>query len=308
MTQQRNIHVWHLLTLALAFVAGGALTLHLPRFQTSAQTEANRLSSEPAQNAQAELQQNPKPEVAVQPSSLNTTEASASTGVAALTPDDIPLFLQNELDDLRFEAERAREEIEELREQLDAIDPANANLTNAANSAEGTQVPADVFSQRQLQRQTPNVLNRNALIQAGVAPDLIDGIQQRQDQQSLARLELFDRAAREGYSNTERLSDELEELEEASPSLREELGDDAYDQFLHNAGRPNRVAVASVITGSAADISGMQIGDIIFSYASDRVFTQQELQTATRDGVRDEPIVIEIVRDQLVRRQVDGLA
>ena len=205
--------------------------------------------------------------------------------------DNVPLFLQNEIDDLRYEAEQNRAEIATLREQISALTTASTQgsvLEPAGSSSSASQRPT----------RTPGVLNREALIQAGVASDLVDSIQQRQDQQSLARLELFDRAAREGWTNSERLTEELEGLDEASLSLREELGDEAYDQFLHNAGRANRVVVASIITGSTADISGLQIGDVIFSYASNRVFTQQELRDATREGVRDEPIVLEVLRDQ----------
>lgn len=293
MTEQRNINGWHLLTLALAFVAGGALTMHLP----GVQAKLNQFGS--ATDLQSvslpESQQYSTPDAAaieasVQPvAEIPVTEIAETTGVTLLTPGNIPLFLQNEIDDLRFEAERSREGIADLREQLAVL----ATADNRSSSAD-VPLPPDVFTQRPAR----GTLNRDALIQAGVTPDLVDSIQQRQDQQSLARLELFDRAAREGWSNSDRLTEEVEALEEANPSLREELGDRAYDDFLHNAGRANRVVVTAVITGSTADNSGVQVGDVIYSYASNRIFNRQELRAATQEGVRDEPIVLEVLRDQ----------
>jgi len=220
-------------------------------------------------------------------------KVAEATGDADAKLDDIPLFLQNEIDDLRFEAERSREEIAELREEV-----ARLSVSKDQSGSPDASAPSapERFTQRPTRAQ--NNTDRDALIQAGVTPDLVDSIQQRQDQKTLARLELIDRAAREGYSNTERLTEEIEELDAASPSLRQELGDSAYDEYLFNAGRANRVVVDSVINGSNADISGVQVGDIIFSYASRRIFTQQGLRAATQDGVRDEPIVLELVRDQ----------
>jgi len=295
MTQQRNIHGWHLLTLVLAFVAGGALTMHLPNFKSKMKS----FDSAPA--LQAKSQQDTNSPGGTAPLGADDPEAdiaefkvAEATGDADAKLDDIPLFLQNEIDDLRFEAERSREEIAELREEV-----ARLSLAEDQSGSPDASAPSapERFTQRPARAQN-NTDHRDALIQAGVTPDLADSIQQRQDQKSLARLELFDRAAREGYSNTERLTEEIEELDAASPSLRQELGDSAYDEYLFNAGRANRVVVDSVINGSNADISGVQVGDIIFSYASRRIFTQQGLRAATQEGVRDEPIVLELVRDQ----------
>ena len=93
------------------------------------------------------------------------------------------------------------------------------------------------------------------LLAAGIDEQTALQLQQRSDQYQLARLELFDRAAREGWTDSEQLSSELEVLDETQVDLREALGDEAYDRYLYQAGRPNRVEIASIITGSAADMA-----------------------------------------------------
>jgi len=57
-------------------------------------------------------------------------------------------------------------------------------------------------------------INGEALAQAGVDTVVINTLQQ------LARLDLLDRAAREGCSSTERLGNELDQLRESVPDLQ----------------------------------------------------------------------------------------
>lgn len=136
----------------------------------------------------------------------------------------------------------------------------------------------------------------DTLVSAGIDLQSAQAVQARQDQYQLARLELFDQAEREGWTDTEQFSDRLAQLNEQRPDLRDELGDDAYDRYLFEAGRSNRVVVASIIPGSEAEIAGLQPGDIVISYANERVFATRDLQSATRAGVRGEPVAISVDR------------
>lgn len=131
-----------------------------------------------------------------------------------------------------------------------------------------------------------------SLIAAGIDEQTALDLQSRRDQQQLARLELFDQAAREGWSESEQLQQHLTELDAGRVDLRDELGDDAFDRFLYESGDANRVSIVSVISGSAADLAGLAVSDLIVSYDNQRIFRVRELQQATREGSRGEYVQI----------------
>ncbi|MFQ6004224.1 MAG: PDZ domain-containing protein [Woeseia sp.] len=63
------------------------------------------------------------------------------------------------------------------------------------------------------------------------------------------------------------------------------------------SGRPNRVAVRTVIETSPAEQAGLQPGDVIRSYAGARVFSSEQLVNLRSAGVKGMPVTVEIVRD-----------
>ena len=138
---------------------------------------------------------------------------------------------------------------------------------------------------------------RESLLAAGLDPQSIDELARRRDGFELERLQLIDRASREGWRDSERFDQEIETLEENRPNLREELGDEAYDRYLYEQGGGNRVGVASVMSGSVAEQAGLQSGDVIVSYAGERVFRLRDLQSATRAGSYGEPVQLSVRRD-----------
>ncbi len=296
MAQHRNINPWHLLSLVLAFVAGAAIFSN-PRWLGGTPSDAN--SSIAFEHSDEPVNQLNQGVVAVSDASNNDDKAEGSLRLPA--PDNIPLYLQNEIEDLREQADRAREQIDELQQSVSEL---SADVEGGRVSQDNINAPQEsVAGPQPVAATTPNRgrrnrgINREALVQAGVDALLIDDLQQRQDQQALARLNLLDRAAREGYSGTERLDNELDELRESSPDLQEELGDAAYDRYLFNAGRTNRVQVSSILNGSIASLAGVELGDIIYQYGSTRVFNTRGLVSAIREGVRDEPVLLSIIRE-----------
>lgn len=146
-------------------------------------------------------------------------------------------------------------------------------------------------------RSDPSERQLEGLLAAGLDEQTARDLQNRNDQFQLSRLELFDQAAREGWEDSDQLSESLEELEKSRPDLRAELGDSLYDQYLYEAGNFNRIAIDSVITGSAASQAGLQAGDFIISYAGERTFGVQDLQEATRSGSRGESVQLVFERD-----------
>ncbi len=135
--------------------------------------------------------------------------------------------------------------------------------------------------------------DREALIQAGVRPDEVEGLRELWEQSEMDKLYLSDAAARDGWLPSRRYREELRTLNE---EFRQELGDDSYDQLLFATGRPNRVVVQDVLEDSPADYAGLQAGDAIVSYDEMRVFRPGELKLATSGGRRGELVPVSVIR------------
>lgn len=166
--------------------------------------------------------------------------------------------------------------IESLEERLAAIDTDTAITQQAA--------PTSVVPPEQ------------QLLAAGFDPFIVREVERVRDEVQLQRLELRDKATREGWIDSDRFRDQLVELR-ADYRLKQTLGDVAFDQLLVAEGRNNRVRIDAVIAGSAADIAGVEAGDIVFRYANDRIFTFGDLRRSTAAGERDEPVRVEIIRN-----------
>lgn len=136
----------------------------------------------------------------------------------------------------------------------------------------------------------------DSLIAAGIDAQQAQEIQARQDQYQLARLELIDQAERENWRDTDEFNQRSSELDAQRPDLRSELGDENYDRYLFESGRNNRVMVSAIIPGSVAETAGLQTGDMVISYANERIFSRRELQQATREGLRGESVALTVQR------------
>ncbi|MCP4076829.1 MAG: PDZ domain-containing protein [Gammaproteobacteria bacterium] len=137
------------------------------------------------------------------------------------------------------------------------------------------------------------------LVSAGIPLDTIQRINQRIGENRLARLELRDQAIREDWIDTPEYIEKQQQLPGPTEGLREEFGDQTYDQYLYASGRPNRVIVREVFSGSAAESAGIEPGDILLSYASEFIYTMSDLQQATTEGYSGEAVLLEILRDKL---------
>lgn len=138
---------------------------------------------------------------------------------------------------------------------------------------------------------------QTALVFAGVDRRIAADIVSRESDLAMRRLDLRDRAAREGWLGTERFEEEMDEINELALDLRSEVGDSAFDRYLYETGQPNRVAVSSVLAGSEAESAGVIPGDIIEAYAGEPVFSFTDLRAATTSGLRDESVPVTIRRD-----------
>jgi C-terminal processing protease CtpA/Prc len=144
---------------------------------------------------------------------------------------------------------------------------------------------------------TSRSVDADVLVAAGVAREWADEYLRRQDRLELRRLQLRDRASREGWIGSGRFREELRRLDGSVTNLRQEIGDEAYDRVLYLTGQPNRVVVESVIDESPAHMSGLQAGDVVLGYADSRIFSYSDLRDATRAGARDEYVVLRVQRE-----------
>lgn len=132
---------------------------------------------------------------------------------------------------------------------------------------------------------------------AGFTMQQFDSLRRKEDGAQMRQIELDDRARREGWLNSPRYFDEINQLVSGTESIRQELGDDAYERYLYAGGRSNRVAVGSVIPMSPAERAGFQSGDVIKSYGGQRVFTGQQLVNLRSGGDSGSSVMVEVIRD-----------
>ena len=135
------------------------------------------------------------------------------------------------------------------------------------------------------------------LQQVGVEPWRAEEIVRRQSEAALASLELRDRGIREGLRGTPEYWQQMRELQDAAPSLRDEISTAQYDDYLFKTGQSNRVAVASVMLGSAAEAAGVQSGDILLAYANEPLFNYRDLRRSSTAGERGESVPLTVLRD-----------
>lgn len=204
-------------------------------------------------------------------------EVPDATGSVVLTPVS-PSWarLEKELLRLKNRVSTLERRIQEVRrEQAEEENDAGDQVVIQTNTPEG---------------------KKDALMSAGVLPDVADDLVWRQSRNDIERLELRDEAVRDGWFGTERYRKELGALSDGEIRFREELGIEVYDRYLYQTGEPNRVRITSIVQDSAAYLSGLQPGDVIDSYDGELVLDVSALRNATTQGYRDETVPVIIRR------------
>lgn len=188
-------------------------------------------------------------------------------------------------------------ELESLVGRLDRrLADLEKDLSTWKSQQAATAADADERAADTLPIDTPDE-QRVALMTVGVSETLAADIIQRQSELELERLELRDRAIREGWHRSDRYFEAARELNARDVDLRGEIGEQAYDQYLYQTGQSNRIKVSSVIQSSAADLSGLMPGDIIESYGDQRIYDFSDLRTSTTQGDSGEEVSVLVRRD-----------
>jgi len=145
---------------------------------------------------------------------------------------------------------------------------------------------------------SPSGFRVEALVDLGVHPADAERLRELWSEVEMSKLELGVLAAWEGWANSHRHNEALRDLD---ASVREELDDAAYDQYLYASRRPNRMVVRDVIEGSVAWEAGVRPGDTILRYGGERIFSDRELDLAISQGVIGENVRLEIRRGDTER-------
>jgi membrane-associated protease RseP (regulator of RpoE activity) len=135
------------------------------------------------------------------------------------------------------------------------------------------------------------------LVAAGFRREDVERFRARSDQIDLARIYLRDRATREGWLGTPQFHEEMRALAAEQAGLRGEFDESLYDWMLFASGQPNRVGVAEVIAGSAAESAGLARGDVIVRYDERLMLSVQDLLGATNEGRAGELVAVEVKRE-----------
>jgi hypothetical protein len=238
------------------------------------------------------------------PTTLPVLGVSSSISAPSSTaPDTKITALTNQLDEYTELTNQLEDQIVELNYRLAELEKTQQQLLTRKQSGAGDAVAAvQVVPPAEVEqaKNKPGTLNIATLVDAGIDPQQADYILRRQGELDMLRLDLRDRAIREGTLGTKEYLNALRELNKNAPNLREEIGDDTYDRYLYASGQSNRVVVTSVIAGSAAEQAGIREGDMILDYGSDKVFTWPELRKATTQGYRGEYITVNVQRDSQI--------
>jgi len=188
---------------------------------------------------------------------------------ARLLLEDELQALYDELDQIRSGSDDLPEEgIAELQEEREAVRD-RVDRFRAGNTAQG---------------------RTDRLVKAGFAPDRAEWIVQRESELQMESMQAMFEARQTGERpDRSRLDPER--------TLRSELGDSEYEQYLEANGRSTSVAVGTVLDSSPGQRAGLQPGDEIIGYDGQRVFSYGELSERTMNAQPGQSVVVDIVRD-----------
>lgn len=229
-------------------------------------------------------------------SAEHATNGPVQSGNTALRLEALEGQLQQE----KAAREALSREVNVLKQALSSLQAPTQQPSVSISSTELSPAEGEGISARG----TPASQGEEAvrtMMALGVPQDTAEHLRRRSDQLNLARLQIQDRASREGWANTSRLRDENKELDRQEDLLRRETGEEAYDRFLFASGQDNRVRVEDVMLESPAAAAGFKMGDVIYSYNKKRVFSWPELREAIAEGQLGEQVTVTIQRGDELR-------
>ncbi len=146
--------------------------------------------------------------------------------------------------------------------------------------------------------------DKEAFIAAGLPSELAVNLETRFDEIELKRLYLRDQVRRDS-GNSDEIAQQRQRIDAEEEALVEEIGD-VYGNYLYLTGQTNQVSVDSVIGNSAAANGGIRDGDVIHSYADERIYNSFDLSSATAQGELGETVSVQVLRDEQIVERVSS--
>jgi len=186
-----------------------------------------------------------------------------------------------------LEAMRATTAFSGVGSDLSVSEPLADAETLAAPRAQGRTNPVDT-----------SVASVQALTAAGVNSVDAQAMVERLDALALARLEADYQVRRESGTGEAARQARLDRraIPRDSETIREEFGDQAYDQYLYSLNQPNRVQVAGVLGESIAQGAGIQQGDLLRSLDGEPLFSVRDLTQRVSQGDPDQTYALSVER------------
>ncbi|MDJ0939684.1 MAG: PDZ domain-containing protein [Woeseiaceae bacterium] len=197
------------------------------------------------------------------------------------------------IDEEIAERDALAEQIVRLEAEVAQLRAAFISDNSGSSGFTGPGVVTDSPPQPEPVRET----REDRLLAAGFPPARVEEIERVAASSVMERVELDDRARREGWVDTERYVEAVQDLPNPASTVRDYLGDADYDRYLYANGSPNRVGIQSVIGTSPAEAAGLQAGDTIVSYGGQRVFTTEQLLELRSSGESGQPVAVEVMRN-----------
>ncbi len=210
---------------------------------------------------------------------INTTQPSKNNNHLSN-----PFQKKNNSTDSEYQMQALLLKIEGMQIQIEALQK---------NQAQNNAASADKISPRN----TYITPDKTSLTKAGISPDVAEDILRRIGQQDYRRLQLQNLIQRSNSAERRKYNKELRQLNKNKISLRGEMGDESYDQYLYSGGQNNRVKVRSVISNSPAETSGFEAGDVILTYDNKKILAWPDIRAATIEGEIGSYTNVEILRD-----------
>ena len=177
---------------------------------------------------------------------------------------------------------------------LGEMSPATEAVTGSTQQASADAVASAAARRAARRSSNSREIRAQRLVAAGFDPATADWILTRESELQMQALRSRYEAGRNGTT-----ADFYQQTSEFRTQLRQELGDARFERYLKANGQSLNVTIGTVLDSSPAQSAGLRVGDQIVSYGGERVYSMLDLTQQILQGVPEERVVIEFLRDDM---------